>query len=534
VGLAIGGKKLAWMINGNGQKLVNYSVICLCGDGCLQEGIAAEACSLAGHLHLDNLVLIYDRNDFTLDGNVSRSQSEDVEKRFAAYGFDVEIVDGRDVTQIIAAYSGLVASKNCRPKLLIANTIIGDGIAEIAGTSRAHGEAGVKFAKAAKSTLGLPDCDFFVSDAVGKFFANLTDERVLEYSTWSLAFANRLKDNPELGESLFGGVDFCEKLAEFEGPRPAEKVSTRAANGEIMQFLAKHDGMMLTGSADLFTSNKNHLDEYSDFSATDNGGRNIEFGVREHAMGAITNGICYDGIFRPSCSTFLVFSDYMRAAIRVAALSKIHALYLFTHDSIAVGQDGPTHQPVEALASLRCIPNLCVFRPADYEELIGAWMAYYSRKECPFAFILSRQNLPVLRDSGTSRMEVSRGAYVVRWEKSRLRCIVIATGSELSIAIEAARKFDDVRVVSMPCMELFEEQDGAFREKILPQACQCRVAVEAGIAMPWYKYIGNGGKCICVNKFGFSGLPDDLYIANGLTVSNLGAELDNSEKEDIL
>jgi transketolase len=234
--------------------------------------------------------------------------------------------------------------------------------------------------------------------------------------------------------------------------------------------------------------------------------------------------MCYDGVFNASCATFLVFSDYMRASIRIAAMAKLHTLSIFPHDSVAVGKDGPTHQPVETLSSLRCIPNLRVIRPADREELIGAWIAHYSDENSPFAFILSRQDLPDLRVDGTKREGVLRGAYVVRGEKSALRCTVIATGSEVSLAIEAAKNFDGVRVVSMPCMELFDEQDDSFRESILPRACRNRIAIEAGIAMPWYKYIGLDGRCVSVDNFGFSGSEDDLCVANGLTIGSLGRE----------
>ncbi|MDE6432047.1 MAG: transketolase, partial [Opitutales bacterium] len=301
------------------------------------------------------------------------------------------------------------------------------------------------------------------------------------------------------------------------------KISTRMANAQVMQQLAKQDPLLLTGSADLFSSNKNYLTDYSTFSLSDRSGRNIQFGVREHAMGAIANGICYDGYFHPSCATFLVFSDYMRAAIRVAALSNLHSLFLFTHDSIAVGEDGPTHQPVEVVASLRCIPNLYVVRPADREELVGAWQLYYSEKNRPFAFILTRQDIPTLDEISVAerRSGVMRGGYIAKLEKKQLRCIVISCGSELSIALQAAEKFEDVRVVSMPCMERFDEQPLDWKEYVLPTNCRSRVVIEAGISMPWYKYAGIDGEYICVERFGFSGSKDDLFYENGITVENL-------------
>jgi transketolase len=524
VGFAISGKKSEAMFNTAKQKIFNYRVVCLCGDGCLQEGVASEACSLAGHLKLNNLTLIYDRNNVTIDGDLSRSQSEDVEKRFEAYGFEVEVADGGQIGSIIAAYSKLAASKNELPKLLIANTIIGDGVGEVAGTSRAHGEAGIKFVKSARERLGLPGMDFYVSGRVKKFFSGRLAKQLNAYDSWLRTFGDWVQNNPALHKILLKDCDLRRQLEKFECKSQGE-VSTRVANGEIMQLLAECDPLIVTGSADLFSSTKNYLDAHADFSATDRMGKNIEFGVREHAMGAIANGMCYDGVFNVSCATFLVFSDYMRAAIRVASMAKLHMLYLFTHDSVAVGKDGPTHQPVEMLPSLRCIPNLYVIRPADCEELIGAWIAYLSNKNAPFAFILSRQDLPNLRPSGTKRSEVWRGAYVVHMEKSALRCIVIATGSEVSLAIGVAKKFDDVRVVSMPCMELFDEQDADFRESVLPAACGNRVSIEAGATMPWHKYVGFEGKCVGVDKFGFSGSENDLYVANGLTVDSLAQEV---------
>jgi transketolase len=526
VGFAISGKKSEAMFNTVRQKIFSYRVVCLCGDGCLQEGVASEACSLAGHLKLDNLILIYDRNNVTIDGDLSRSQSENIGKRFEAYGFEVEVANGSEIRSIIAAYCKLAASKNGLPKLLIVNTVIGDGIGEVAGTNRAHGEAGIKFVKSAKEKLGLPAVDFYVSDRVRKFFGNRLVGQLNEYDSWLQVFGDWAQNNPALHKILLKDYDLRKQLEEFEC-KSQGKVSTRVANGEIMQFLAKHDPLIMTGSADLFSSTKNYLDAHADFSAADRMGKNIEFGVREHAMGAIANGMCYDEIFNVSCATFLVFSDYMRAAIRVASMAKLHMLYLFTHDSVAVGKDGPTHQPIETLSSLRCIPNLYVIRPADCEELIGAWIAHLSNKNAPFAFILSRQDLPNLRTSGTKRSEIWRGAYVVRAEKSTLRCIVIATGSEVSLAIEAAKNFDNVRVVSMPCMELFDEQDSDFRESILPMACGNRVSIEAGVTMLWRKYVGFKGECMGVDKFGFSGSENDLYIANGLTVDSLTQKINS-------
>lgn len=534
VGLALSGEKSAQMFNTKDYTIFNNKVICLCGDGCLQEGIAAEACSLAGHWGLDNLILIYDKNNVTLDGDLNNSQHDDIFKRFESYGFDIFSVKGNDIMGFIKAYKDLSIKKDKRPKLIIVNTLIGDGIVEISGTNKAHGEAGIKFISDAKKRLGLPEQKFFISEKVKQFFKNKTIERLRECEIWQSNFEIWSNKYRSLREQL--SSYFINDFSEFKySDADAKSISTREANSQIIQKLAEKDLLMITGSADLFSSNKNHLDKYSDFSTEDYSGRNIQFGIREHAMGAIMNGICYDGIFHPSCATFLVFSDYMRTPIRIAALSHLHALYLFTHDSIAVGQDGPTHQPVETIASLRCIPNLYVVRPADREELVGAWDLYYKKSKNPFAFILSRQDLPVLDEISINdrRKGILYGAYIAKKERKILRCIVLASGSELSIALEAAKIFDDVRVISMPCMECFDEQSEKWKDLILPHFCQNRIAIEAGVSMPWYKYVGNKGKCICVENFGFSGAQTDLYIANNLTIDNLREKISMAQVGDL-
>lgn len=511
VGFAISGKKLKAFFDRVDSKMIDYLVVCLAGDGCMQEGISFEACSLAGHLGLDNLIVIYDKNEVTLDGPLSDSQRDDVIKRFESCRFEISEVNGCDISGFIAAYQDLSTKKNGRPKLILVNSVIGDGIPEICGNNRAHGEFGIKFIPEMKRKLGLPDRKFFVPDDVGRFFSNLRDKRVKQYESW---------------KNSFGGFEnlLTEKPVDFDTIRfgdELKKVSTRVANSQIMQKVADVDESLITGSADLFSSNKNYLAKYPKFSAENYSGRNIQFGVREHAMGAIINGISYDGYFHASCATFLVFSGYMRAAIRVAALSNIHSLFLFTHDSIAVGQDGPTHQPVETVASLDCIPGLFVVRPADREELVGAWQLYYSTKNHPFAFILTRQDVPLLDDISVDVRRSMRGGYIAKMEKKNLRRIIISRGSELSIALQAAKNFDDVRVVSMPCMKQFDAQPAEWKEYVLPDTCWSRVVIDAGIALPWYKYAGPRGKYVCVENFGFSGTQDDLFRENAITVENL-------------
>jgi transketolase len=303
--------------------------------------------------------------------------------------------------------------------------------------------------------------------------------------------------------------------------------ATRTSSSRILQYVAEQDTSLITGSADLFNSCKNRIEGSEDFSAQNPQGRNISFGVREHAMGCIMNGIAYEGFFRPSCSTFLVFSDYMRPAIRMAAMAHLSVIYIFTHDSIMVGQDGPTHQPVEQLAALRCIPNLDVIRPADAEETIGAWQAALERHGGPTALILSRQDLPLLEDipSMVRRQGVVAGAYVAKKETTTLQKIILASGSELQYALEVGLKYADVRVVSMPCMERFERLDLKEKEKILPPACKCRIALEASCSQSWYRYVGPEGQVMGIDTFGFSASADDLWKHFAMGATQLEAVL---------
>ncbi|MDR2812827.1 MAG: transketolase [Puniceicoccales bacterium] len=501
VGFAISGKMLQKRVN-NIREIFNYHVVCLCGDGCLQEGISHEACSLAGHLRLDNLILIYDSNGITIDAPLEKTQSEDVCRRFEAYGFFVQTVDGHSIAQIIEAYEKAKVAD--RPSMIIAKTIIGYGIPGIEGTNRAHGEAGIKFIAEAKKKLGLPERQFFISKPVKTLFEYRRQQWRKDYDHWKNRF-DAWKEKNEDQYSLFFGNRKMEFLSEniFDGDIKA--ISTREAGGKILNALAEKNPKIITGSADLFHSNKNYLFGKDDFSRENYGGRNMSFGIREHAMGAILNGMAYDGIFQSSGATFLAFSDYLRPAIRVAAMAKLPTVYIFTHDSIAVGQDGPTHQPVEILTALRSIPHLDVFRPADAGECEGAYEAAFSRKNGPTALILSRQDLPLLTTIPGRKNGTLQGAYIARKEAENLRLILLATGSELSLALEASQDFlQSVRVVSMPSMEIFRRQSDAYRGKILPKSCKLRLAIEAGIAMPWYLFVGPEGSVISVDDFGFS------------------------------
>ncbi|MDR3143327.1 MAG: transketolase [Puniceicoccales bacterium] len=527
VGMAVSAKMLAARFDTASSGLFDYRVICVCGDGCLQEGLSSEACSLAGLWHLNNFILLYDANQVTLDGPLALSQNEDVVRRFEAYGFDVQEIDGHDLTAIVRAYAQAARSAE-RPQLIIAHTVIGRGIVAIEGSSKAHGESGALYARELREKLGLGPEPFSVAPEIREFLRQQQGQQLTYYRDWQERFGDWKRKFPGKAEelrSLSAGEDF--DLAEGAIPATTSPEATRSSSGRILQVLAERNSSLVTGSADLFSSCRNYLASAGDFSSSDFGGRNLFFGVREQAMGSILNGIAYDGFFRPSGSTFLVFSDYLRPVIRLAALAHLAIVYVLTHDSVLVGADGPTHQPVEQLAALRCIPNLDVIRPADAEEVLGAWQAALERREGPTALVLSRQELPPLEGlpAALRRQGVKRGAYIAREETLPLRKILLATGSELAQALEVGAKYPDTRVVSMPCMERFERLSPEEKEAVLPASCRRRVAMEAGSAQPWYRYVGAEGRVLSVEDFGFSAPAEELREHFGLTTLRLEAIL---------
>ena len=387
VGIAIAAKMAAAHFNTAEHEIFNHQVVCLAGDGCLQEGVAAEAASLGAHVGLDNLTIVYDSNDVTLDAMADASQSESVLDRFAAYGFNViRLEDGHDLNAIADALAQSRANSNGKPTFIECKTLIGKGIPEVAGTAAGHGEGGAKFAESARQGLGLPEETFYVSDEVRSYFASLKDQRRASRQSWDQTFAAWQSANPEKAALLQSGLNrelpanLLDSVQEFAEDA---KVATRAAGSQIINDLAKAFPLLISGSADLHGSTKNYLKEMGDFSSNNNAGRNLLFGIREHAMGAIVNGIGYYGIFRPSGATFAVFADYMRGSVRVSALANLPIFHIWTHDSVAVGEDGPTHQPVETTSGLRLIPNLDVIRPADPEETAGAFFASLERIDGP-------------------------------------------------------------------------------------------------------------------------------------------------------
>ena len=528
VGIAIAAKMAAAHFNTPEHQIFNHQVVCLAGDGCLQEGVAAEAASLGAHVGLDNLTIIYDSNDVTLDAMADASQSESVLDRFTAYGFNViRLEDGHDMVAIADALAQARSNNNGKPTFIECKTLIGKGIPEVAGTAAGHGEGGAKFAESARQGLGLPEEKFYVSDEVRSYFADLKEQRRADRQAWDQIFSAWQSANPEKAALLQGGInrelpaDLMDRVQVFAEDA---KVATRAAGSQIINDLAKALPLLVSGSADLHGSTKNYLKDMGDFSRDNPGGRNLLFGIREHAMGAIVNGIGYYGIFRPSGATFAVFADYMRGSVRVSALANLPIFHIWTHDSVGVGEDGPTHQPVETTSGLRLIPNLDVIRPADPEETAGAFVAALQRLDGPTGLILTRQNIPNLSQIPVSerRNGVLKGGYIARKEEGELELIILASGSEVSVALEAAEKLGpSVRVVSMPCMERFDRQDADYRESILPKKFRSRLAVEAGVGDLWRKYVGLDGVVVSIDQFGISA-PGDIVMAElGITVENV-------------
>jgi transketolase len=529
VGLAMSGKMAAARFNTAEHRIFDHKVVCLAGDGCLQEGVAFEASALAGHLQLDNLILIYDSNNVTLDAMALYTQSEDTMARYRAMGWEVQEVDGQNIEEFLRAYEKAKAATG-KPQLIIAKTLIGKGIPEVAGTSKAHGEGGAHYAEDARRGLGLPEDKFHVSPEVREFFAGHAAELEGACREWHQRYDSWRKANKDLAGELESALK--KKVPELlkcipEYPADAPDIATRKAGSDVLQHVAKALPLVISGSADLHGSTLNYIKDGGDYDARNPLGRNIRFGIREHGMGGILNGIAYDGIFHASGATFLVFSDYCRPAIRIAALSHLPVVYIFTHDSVGVGEDGPTHQPVETVAALRAIPNLDVIRPADPAETAGAFAAAFERQDGPTLLALSRQALPTLRQipQETARDGVFRGGYVARNESGTLKLILLSSGSELHLAMQAAEKLGpSVRVVSMPCFERFDRQPQTYRDEVLPPACANRISIEAGVGQPWFKYVGLAGRVIAIDRFGLS-------APGGTVMKKLGISVDSLLKE---
>ena len=527
VGMSVATNMAAARFNTDEHKIFDQHVVCLCGDGDMQEGVASEACALDGVWGLDNLIYIYDSNGVTLDAPAKLTQCEDTAQRMKAYGFDVQEIEGQDMREFLDAFNVAKRRKNGKPQFIIAHTLIGKGIPEVAGTYKAHGEAGAKFVDASRKALGLPGEHYYVSQDVFDYFAEHKKELLAEYGRWEKTYNAWRAKNQDQAKLLDDGfarkvpVDLFSKIPQF--PKDA-KLATRKAGGEVLQPIAQAMPLLMSGSADLYGSTMNYIKEGGDFNRDNFGGRNIRFGIREHGMCAILNGISYHGLFRASGATFMVFTDYCRAAIRLSALAKLPNVYIFTHDSIGVGEDGPTHEPVETVSSVRLIPNIDVIRPADPEETAGAFVAAMQRTDGPTFLALTRQTVPMLNDIDVNlrREGVLRGAYIAKKETGKLDLMILSCGSELQHALAAAKELGDgVRVVSMPCFERFNRQPNEYREEVLPNGCRKRVAIEAGVTEIWYEYVGLDGKVVGLHDFGMSAPGAEVMKERGIDAQHV-------------
>ena len=522
VGMALSGKMLAQRY---GADLFNFRVFGVVSDGDLMEGISAEAASLAGHLALDNLVYIYDDNKISLADPTEVCFTESVPARFESYGWFVQSVDGHDLQAVSDCIEKAIAEKN-RPSIICARTTIGYGSPNKAGTADVHGSPlGSDEIKLTKEKLGLPgDKTFYIPPEVLDFCKSCISEKVSYYDTWKSEFSKWSANNSQLAgqytdqKSRKLPAELKESLlAAFKEPK---KDATRNLSGKAIQEIAKLVPGFIGGSADLEPSTKTLIKASGDIQAGEFGGKNIRFGVREHAMGAIVNGLAYGQNWFPYSATFLVFSDYMRPTIRLAALSHLQSLFIFTHDSFWVGEDGPTHEPIEQIASLRLIPNLNVFRPADGIEVAMSYYAALESKKTPSVLIFSRQNLPAIeRPSSFNADDILNGAYVVTGQDVE-DLTLIATGSEVWLAVEAAKLLSQegkkARVVSMPCLEIFNKKDKTFKDKVIPPSSR-RVTIEAGVTTGWQMIAGDSGLKIGIDHFGASAPGELLAEKFGFT-----------------
>jgi len=535
--MAIAGKWLAEHYNRPGFDLFDYNVYALCSDGDMMEGVGSEAASLAGHLKLSNLCWIYDDNGITIEGKTSLAFSEDVATRFLGYGWNVvKVDDANDLDALRAAIGGFHESDD-RPTLIVVRSIIAYGAPNAANTHGAHGAPlGEDEIRLTKEAYGWPaDEPFRVPAEVAEHFRENAGLRGAEaFAAWKAAFDQYRTKHPEPAAQL-------ERIERRELPEgwdadiptfePDSKgVASRSSSGKVLGAVAKNVPWLLGGSADLAPSTKTLLtfEEVGDLAAGSYGGRNMHFGVREHAMAAACNGMVLSGL-KAYAATFFVFTDYMRPSMRLAAMMNLPVLYVLTHDSIGVGEDGPTHQPVEHLAALRAIPNLLVMRPGDANEVAEAYRALLPRKDAPAALVLTRQNLPTLdRDKYAPAAGVHRGGYVLADARDGSpEVILLATGSELALCADAHEQLSSegikVRVVSLPCWELFEEQPQDYRDSVLPPEATARVAVEAGVGLGWERYTGSAGRVIAMGTFGASAPYKSLFEHFGFTVENLVA-----------
>ncbi len=529
VGMAVAEAMLAERFNQKDFPVIDHYTYVIAGDGDMMEGLSHESFSLAGHLRLRKLIVFYDFNCITIEGATGLACSDDVQKRFEGYNWNVIEIDGHDYYQIDAALNKARAQD--RPTLIVGRTCIGRGSPNLAGTHKVHGEPlGPENVIAAKKNLGLPvDKDFYIPDDVRQIFRSRLDELAAGHRKWDDLYARYAKAYPNQHKQLesFYCLELPENLESvLPSFDPQKPVATRNASGTVLQALAKAIPNLVGGSADLAPSTKTLLDNCGHIGPGAFSGRNFHFGIREHAMAAMLNGIAAHGGFRGYGATFFVFADYCRPSVRLSAIMGLPVIYIFTHDSIYVGEDGPTHQPVEQMTSLRIMPNVTVIRPADATETGAAWVAALKNLKGPTILLLTRQNLPILdRSSLPPASMLEKGAYVLWQSNACPQMILIASGSEVAIALDAAKQLDNdgiaVRVVSMPSWELFERQTTQYKDSVLAPQCRLRLAIEAGVSLGWHKYVGDQGRVLSMDRFGASGPYKALAERFGFTPANV-------------
>ena len=530
VGFALAEASLAARYNREGSEIIDHYTYVVAGDGCLQEGISHEACSFAGHNKLGKLIMLYDSNNITIDGPTHISFTEDTRKRFEAYGWQVLEIDGHDYDQINTAIAEAKKEKS-KPSIIICKTIIGFGSPNRAGTSKAHGEPfPAEEIELMKEKLGLPkDKSFFVPDEISDLRAKTQEKGENLENKWNKLWENYKNKNQEAAKELENSIkgEISKEALDIPQFGSEKAIATRSASGTVLNHIAKYIPQLMGGSADLTPSNNTLPAGEESFSPENPKGRYIRYGVREHGMAAIMNGMALHGGVLPYSGTFFVFSDYMRPAMRMSALMEQQVVYVLTHDSIGLGEDGPTHQPEAHLWAYRMIPNMTVIRPMDANETAEAWKSALKNKKGPTCLVLTRQNLPVYDRAGlgwAKSEEAQKGGYVLCEDKD-FEAIIIATGSEVELAVEAKTKLNGqgvkVRIVSMPSTNIFDEQSQEYKESVLPKNILKRVAVEAGVTLGWYKYVGLEGRVIGLDRFGASAPYKTLYKEFGITTDTI-------------
>ena len=526
VGFALAEASLAARYNREGSEIIDHYTYVVAGDGCLQEGISHEACSFAGHNKLGKLIMLYDSNNITIDGPTHISFTEDTGKRFEAYGWQVLEIDGHDYDQINAAIAEAKKEKS-KPSIIICKTIIGFGSPNRAGTSKAHGEPfPAEEIELMKEKLGLPkDKSFFIPNEISDLRAKTQEKGESLENQWNELWENYKNKNQEAAKELENSIkgEISKEALDIPLFGSEKAIATRSASGTVLNHIAKYIPQLMGGSADLTPSNNTLPAGEESFSPENPKGRYIRYGVREHGMAAIMNGMALHGGVLPYSGTFFVFSDYMRPAMRMSALMEQQVVYVLTHDSIGLGEDGPTHQPEAHLWAYRMIPNMTVIRPMDANETAEAWKSALKNKKGPTCLVLTRQGLPVYDRAGlgwAKSEEAQKGGYVLCEDKD-FEAIIIATGSEVELAVEAKTKLNEqgvkVRIVSMPSTNIFDEQSQEYKESVLPKNILKRVAVEAGVTLGWYKYVGLEGRVIGLDRFGASAPYKTLYKEFGIT-----------------